>query len=362
MSQLVSPAKVLLDAGKHFDTQNNYGLKFESECLFAKQQVTKSGFSLKVAQENPESLKSAILNVAAIGISLNPATAHAYLVPRDKAICLDISYRGLVKLATDSGAIEWAKSELVYEGDDFDWLGFHQIPHHKFNPFDEDRMKLEDPFDGLLGGYCVAKLATGEYMIDRMTRSELEKIRDTSKANNGPWKAEFKDKYGNKHKGWPEEMLKKALVKRASKSWPQSAGRDRIDNAIHVLNQHEGLQETLPVDEDRIEQFLGLVATGASMHVLSFMTNADDELQAACYNTAPQGEKTKFKQRVTGLLNDARETVSVYVTEITELAESGDPAAIEYYDELDDVGRKLVDAALTDITHRQIAELRKQAA
>jgi len=113
MSQLPVITDVLLKAEQGFSKQNTFGLKFESECLFARQQVTAKSSTMQAAQKAPESLKSAILNVAAVGISLNPATAHAYLVPRDNRICLDIAYRGLVKLATDSGAIEWAKAVLV---------------------------------------------------------------------------------------------------------------------------------------------------------------------------------------------------------------------------------------------------------
>ena len=117
----------LIKLEKPFDGQNNFGLVFKSECLFAKQQITKESFTLDTAVNNPASLRSAILNVAAIGISLNPSLAHAYLVPRDGAICLDISYRGLVKLATDAGAIEWAKAVLVYGFNLVDFSSGHHI-------------------------------------------------------------------------------------------------------------------------------------------------------------------------------------------------------------------------------------------
>lgn len=119
------------------DAANGKLLDFTQECLFARQQILKNDFTLKVASQNGNSLQAAILNVAAIGISLNPASQHAYLVPRDGAICLDISYRGLVKLATDSGAIKWAKVELVYENDTFSWNGPAEAPTHNADPFSE---------------------------------------------------------------------------------------------------------------------------------------------------------------------------------------------------------------------------------
>lgn len=222
-----------------FNTQNGFGLKFETECLFAKQQLMKQDFTLQTAEKNPESLKSAILNVAAIGISLNPATAHAYLVPRDRAICLDLSYRGIVKLATDCGAIAWAKAELVYEGDVFNWHGMTVMPTHDFDPFDTGRMDAKTPMKNLRGGYCVAQLADGTYLVDRMTAGEIMEVKNSSKAKGGPWAGK-----------WAGEMAKKTLVKRASKSWPQSNERGRLDQAIEILNQHEGFDDATVLDAE----------------------------------------------------------------------------------------------------------------
>jgi recombination protein RecT len=208
----VSITDELVNLAKPFDKQNSYDLAFESECLFAKQQITKNDFTLKTATNNPGSLRNAILNVAAIGISLNPAAAHAYLVPRDGMVCLDISYRGLVKLATDAGSIEWAKAVLVYEGDTFQWRGPTQEPLHEADVFDKDRINAADPLQNLKGGYCLAKLSTGEYMVEVMTAGEILEVKNTSKAQNGPWKGR-----------WAGEMAKKTLVKRAYKSWPRAA-------------------------------------------------------------------------------------------------------------------------------------------
>lgn len=205
---------------KWLDMANGSLLDFRQECLFARQQVIKNNLTTETASSNPTSLKAAILNVAAIGISLNPALAHAYLVPRSGAICLDISYRGLVKLATDCGAIQWAKTELVYKNDTFTWKGINEAPEHAADPFSER--------GDVVGGYCLAKLPDGSVMIETMTRAEMDKIQATSKAANGPWKS------------WPDEMRKKSVTKRASKSWPQTGSRQRVDTAISVLNEHEG--------------------------------------------------------------------------------------------------------------------------
>lgn len=350
MSKLPSIAQELHKLEKPFSAQNAFNLKFENECLFAKQQLQKNSYTLQAAQSNPDALKGAILNVAAIGISLNPATAHAYLVPRAGSVCLDISYRGLVKLATDSGSIQWAKAVLVYEGDTFEWRGPAEAPLHTADVFNADRMDAQDPLKNLKGGYCLAKLATGEYMVDVMTAGEILEVKNASQAKSGPWKG-----------AWAGEMAKKTLVKRASKSWPQSDGRHRLDEAIGILNEHEGIQ-TNEVDEKIISDFMDLVAEGKGLPLLKYMTSLTEDQQAACFNAAHKGEKTKLKNRVRELQAGAQATINDYVTQITELCQSEDPAALDLYAELDDIERTFVDARMTDITHRQLANLEKEAA
>lgn len=201
-------------------TNNN--LNFEVEAGFAVQQLESNDYLLKIAMSNRQSVVNAVTNVAAIGISLNPARKQAYLVPRDSKVCLDISYIGLTDLATQSGSIVWAKAELVYEADNFQMGEPGTMPTHKFNPFSKERGQV-------IGAYCVVKTPSGEFLCDAMSIEEIHAIRDRSSA----WKA-------YKSKGvscpWatdPGEMCKKTVIKRASKMWPKN---DRLNAAIQHLN------------------------------------------------------------------------------------------------------------------------------
>ena len=81
-------------------------INLASEAGFAVQIISANSYAMGIAQKNPQSLRNAVINVAALGVSLNPAEKKAYLVPRGGAICLDISYRGLAQIAVDSGAAE----------------------------------------------------------------------------------------------------------------------------------------------------------------------------------------------------------------------------------------------------------------
>lgn len=214
------------------------GVEFAREQTFAIQQIEKNDHSLKVAQNNKQSLLMAMANVANVGLSLNPATKYAYLVPRDNAIHLDISYIGLIKIATDTGAIKWAKAEIVKENDKFTYKGINELPEHEMNPFG-DR-------GAVIGVYCVAKTVDGDYLTDTMSLQEINEVRATSKAQRSqysPWNTFF------------TEMCKKTIIKRASKTWPKTETMERLDRAIHVINEHEGLQDEKPSESQYKEIF-----------------------------------------------------------------------------------------------------------
>ncbi len=208
--------------GSFNDVVVDRSINFEREAGFAIQAISKSDYSLSVAVKNPQSVRDAVTNIAAIGISLNPAKKQAYLVPRKNAICLDISYMGLIDLAIQSGSIRWAQAELVYSGDQFARDGMDKMPLHKFDPFDSDRGEMR-------GVYVVVKTADGEYLTETMAIADVYAIRDRSeswkKDQLGPWKTD------------PGEMIKKTVVKRAYKYWPKT---ERLENAIHYLNTEGG--------------------------------------------------------------------------------------------------------------------------
>lgn len=221
------------------------GISFEREAGFAIQQLSRNEYSMKIAMDNRQSVVDAVVNIAAIGISLNPAKKQAYLVPRDGRICLDISYIGLLDLAIQSGSVMWGQAELVHESDGFSLNGFDKPPTHNRNPFAKDRGPI-------VGVYVVVKTSTGDYLTTTMTLDEVYDIRDRSSA----WKAWLEKK---KKCPWVTdegEMIKKTVIKRAYKLWPKA---DRLDNAIHHLNTEndEGL-ETI-AQEDRKGLVIGAV-------------------------------------------------------------------------------------------------------
>lgn len=209
------------------------GVKFAQELLFATQMIEGSSYLHDACKINKNSLRNAILNIATVGLSLNPALKLAYLVPRKGRVCLDISYMGLVKLATDSQSIRWCQSEVVRKNDVFIYKGLGSMPIHEMNPFG-DRGEI-------VGVYCVARTSDGDFLPSVMTKAECDAIRDRAMSKSGPWSTDY------------EEMAKKTVIKRASKLWPKS---ERLMAAVDMLNEHEGIDfevekqsEKLPAPE-----------------------------------------------------------------------------------------------------------------
>lgn len=171
---------------------------------------------------NGASITNAMVNVAAVGLTLNPAMKLAYIVPRKGVACLDISYMGLVKLATDSGSVLQVASVPVHATDKFEWISPFDLPLHKFDPFAKKADRGE-----VVGVFCAARIANGCLQVDPMSREDVDKIRKMSRAESGPW---F---------DWFEEMVKKTVIKRASKLWPRT---QRLVTAEAILNEHEGIE------------------------------------------------------------------------------------------------------------------------
>jgi len=203
-------------------------IEFKQEAHFALQLLTKDpnkNFLVTIARKNMQSLKNAVLNIGACGLTLNPVFKYAYLVPRKGEICLDISYLGMVQLALNSGSLQKVQARMVYGNDNFSMRSINELPIHEFNPFSKDRGEK-------LGCYVAAQTLEGDWLIEVMDMTEIMKIRDTSEA--------FKKGYGP-WINYPDEMIKKTVIKRAAKLWPKTDKKHLLEKAIHIANQTEGI-------------------------------------------------------------------------------------------------------------------------
>jgi len=290
------------------------GISWEKEKQFAIQAFNGNSFLLSTAQKNTASLQAAIINVASIGISLNPAQKHAYLVPRDGKICLDISYMGLMHLAMSTGSILWGQCKLVHSNDTYKNKGLDKAPDHSYSPFG-DR-------GNVIGAYCTVKTCHGDYLTDEMSHADIVTVQNSSKAKNGPWKTHW------------NEMARKTVVKRAAKYWPAI---ERLNDAIHHLNtdNNEGLEDTRKEYSDKFNSLYD--NNGEPLVLWGYIEQyrEDEEVSQYIYRNFPKGHKTK----ISSILKKARDLFFEY----KRIFEGDDESAInEAKEELSDLELQII--------------------
>lgn len=209
-------------------------VQYAQEAHFALQQLAANSYLLGIAQNNPDSLRAALLNVAATGLSLNPVKKQAYLVPRNKSVVLDISYMGILHVAQMSGAIEWGQARIVRAGHRFQLTGINQAPIHEYNPFEND-----DAAGAIVGAYAVVKLPSGDFLTHCLNMDALLRIRSRSESfksgKNSPWLTD------------PEPMMKKSAVRGLAPYMPyREAMVQAMTVAVEAEQEQDGEQPEQP--------------------------------------------------------------------------------------------------------------------
>lgn len=317
-------AKVIQATEERFLSIAPAHMKYDAEKGFAIQILKNNSYLMKVATESPDSLQQAITNIAAIGLSLNPAEKLAYLIPRNVKIgqgqwvtrlYLEPSYVGLIRLATDSGSIKWAQANIVYANDEYTDNGPGEKPTHRFNAFAKAEAR-----GAFVGVYCVAKTVDGDYLTTSMTAEEVEGIRDRSEG----WKAWIKDK---KVCPWVtdfNEQAKKTVIRRSFKTWPRTDERRMamLANAVELSNQNEGFEPIATSPE--IRDFTGdqkaffdqLITNNDKIGMFTFLTSIDEGVRTSLYHSFEKGSKGKYQRIVDELYKEGAARVSELVDAI----------------------------------------------
>lgn len=171
----------------------------------------------KILKCTPESIILSILRAASMGLEPDGGPlGQGYLVPfwNSKRHCNECQfiagYRGLIKLARNSGEVADVSAEVVYEKDEFRYsLGLDPTLVHNRND------DAADPGD-LKYVYAIARFRDGQKKFVVMNRREMDQIKDSSASRDkegelvGPWVE------------WESEMWKKSAVRRLSKLLPLS--------------------------------------------------------------------------------------------------------------------------------------------
>lgn len=342
-------------------------MKFETEKGFAVQILKNNDFLMKAAQGNPVSLQQAITNVAAIGLSLNPAEKQAYLIPRtvksgDKyvtKVLLEPSYMGMIKLATDSGSVKWVQAYVVYSNDEFMFTGAGEKPAHKFNPFQSEEKRGE-----FIGVYCVAKTADGDYLTNMMSAEQVHNIRDRSESwksfqagkvkSGGPWQTDF------------YQQAKKTVIRQAFNTWPRT-NLYRLAAAVDISNENEGFEPILTspnlgdVTIDSKEYFDSLIEKNDALGMYVFQVISNEKSDSSftnLYHSFEKGQKGKYQRVIDDLINRGYNTVCDIRLGLVEALSRDDPSGvIELLDSLTKDEIDVIASGIEPALHYEVTKI-----
>jgi recombination protein RecT len=169
----------------------------------------------------PKSLFRCVVEAASLGLEPGGALGEAYLVPFKGDATLVIGYRGLIKLARQSGEIKSIRARVVYADDTFQVeYGLRETITH-VPALGADERKDED----IVAVYAIAEYNDGDPQFEVMTKGQVDAIRKRSaSASSGPWVTDY------------AEMAKKTVIRRLSKVLPLSAEKSE---GFHKAIAHE---------------------------------------------------------------------------------------------------------------------------
>jgi recombination protein RecT len=184
----------------------------------------------KLLECSQPSLFGALIQCAQLGLEPDGLLGHAYLIPFEnkkarRVECqLIIGYKGLLKLARQSGLVANVSARIVHEKDAFDYeYGLNERLVHK--PY---MVKDEKDSPGLpIFAYAIFWLKDGGHHFEVMGFQEIEAIRTRSPSGKSPAWMEHWD-----------EMAKKTALRRASKMSPASVD-DKVSAAIALDERAE---------------------------------------------------------------------------------------------------------------------------
>lgn len=197
---------------------------------------------------SPESFLGALMTCAQLGLEPNTPAGEAYLIPYGNVATFVPGYRGLAKLAWNSGAVSEMYAELVHEKDHFVFRkGLHRDLVHEPH--------LGDDAGAVVGAYAVVKMKDGGVAFDYWSIEQIRKHESAhSKARSGKAPADLA--------GW---MQRKTVLKQVLKLVPSSPsltqaltndGAVRTDLSFAAIDVIDGDAEPddEPVDAEVVDE------------------------------------------------------------------------------------------------------------
>lgn len=207
-------------------------VQIKKEISFAIQHFNKNP---KLLETSLDSRLAAVVNIANIGLTLNPVAKEAYLIPRYNKVIrgvectLEPGYVGLVKLLTDAGSVNSIVTNVVYENDKEFTINLAD----NVMPVVHRPELVKAKKGSVIGCYSLATLPDGTKQVEWMDIDELWRIRGRSET----YGAFLAGKITSCVWATDEtEMMRKTVVKRIYKYLPRTERMAKVDEAIGLDN------------------------------------------------------------------------------------------------------------------------------
>ena len=149
---------------------------------------------------------------------------------------------GVMKRARMSGQISVLSSKAVFSEDQFDYWMDENGEHINYRPtFKGGEMRL---------AFAFAKLTTGELIVEVMSKSDVDKVRASSKTGTyGPWK------------DWYDRMACKVVMHRLGKRLPNASEIvEMCEQGMNMNFDSRTEKEITPIVEDSISKLKSILA------------------------------------------------------------------------------------------------------
>jgi recombination protein RecT len=178
----------------------------------------------KLLECTPISFVQAVMQAGRLGLEPDGLLGHSYLVPFKGKVVLVPGYKGLLRLARNSGQISTIQAHEVCANDKFTF-------HYGLDPKLEHTPTAEDPGE-VVAFYAVARLKDGSTQFEVMWRRQVDAIRDESQG----YQAAKRYNSPTPWDGYYAEMGKKTVLRRLLKMLPASV---EAQQAISLDEQAE---------------------------------------------------------------------------------------------------------------------------
>jgi recombination protein RecT len=278
-----------LVAGDQFQTQLAAALpKHLTPDRFTRVLLTATMKNPLLLECTQESLFKGILDAAAAGVEIDGRRAHLIPYKNNNKRCYEaqliIDYKGIAELIMRSGLVASIHADIVCENDIFEY-DRGQVRVHKID--------LKKDRGAMYAAYCIVSMRDGDPKCDVMSKRDIDRIRQRSRASSaGPWVTDY------------DEMAKKTVFRRASKWVPLSP-------EIRAVVEAETIDDE-PVNITPKKDLAGLIGAATSTDVVGGApaeggapadgaTGADDKAPPKTYT--PE-ERTVILREVETLMLD----------------------------------------------------------